>query len=186
MEWAVVLARLHKYKEAQTALAGLSPPAKPEERIEFYRLKASVALGLGNAAAAASEMENALVLKPTDSGLAMATAAAELQSEHWQRAANLAEPVFSRTRDLQTGLILLEAQLGMHGDFHQTLELLRSTQLNSEDELFLLQRMAELLISHDEYSESIEELKRATELDSSRADLQFNLALAQFRAGHAD
>jgi len=185
-EWAVVLARLHKYKEAQTALVGVLPPANPEERIEFHRLKASVALGLGNASAAASEMEKALVLKPTDSGLAVATAAAELQSEHWQRAANLAEPVFSRTRELRTGLILLEAQLGMHGDFHQTLELLRSTQLNSVDELFLLQRLAELLISHGEYSESIEELKRAAELDSRRADLRFNLALAQFRAGYAD
>src|SRR6202158_546734 len=185
-KWAIVLARLHKYKEAQTALAGLSPPANPEERIEFPRLKASVALGLGNASAAASEMEKALVLKPSDSGLAMATAVAELQSEHWQRAANLAEPVFSRTRELQTGLILLEAQLGMHGDFHQTLELLRSAQLNSKDELVLLQRLAELLISHGEYSESIEELKRAAELDSRRADLQFNLALAQYRAGHAD
>jgi Flp pilus assembly protein TadD len=185
-EWAVVLARLRKYKEAQTALAGLSPPGDREERIGFHRLKASVALGLGNAPAAASEMEKALVLKPMDSGLAMATAVAELQSEHWQRAASLAEPVFSRTRDPQAGLILLEAQLGMHGDFHQTLELLRSTQLSSADKLFFLQRLAELLISHGEYSESIEELKGAAELDSHRADLQFNLALAPFRAGRPD
>ncbi len=186
IEWAVVLARLHKYKEAQTALAGLSPPGDPEERIGFHRLKASVALGLGNASAAASEMEKALVLRPTDSGLTMATAVAELKVEHWQRTASLAEPVFSRTRDPQAGLVLLEAQLGMHGDFHQTLELLRSTQLSSADKLFFLQRLAELLISHGEYSESIEELKGAAELDSHRADLQFNLALAQFRSGRLD
>ncbi len=185
-EWAVVLARLHKYKEAQTALAGLSPPGDREERIGFHRLKASVALGLGNALAAASEMEMALILKPMDSGLAMATAVAELQSEHWQRAASLAEPVLSRTRDPQAGLVLLEAQLGMHGDFHQTLELLRSTQLSSADKLVFLQRLAELLISHGQYSESIEELKGAAELDSHRADLQFNLALAQFRGGRPD
>src|SRR5256885_13096511 len=59
------LARLHKYKEAQTALAGLSPPGDREERIGFHRLKASVALGLGNALAAASEMEMALDRKST-------------------------------------------------------------------------------------------------------------------------
>jgi Flp pilus assembly protein TadD len=185
-EWAAVLARQHKYTEAQTALAGLSPPKDPQERIGFHRLKASVALGLGNAPAAASEMEKALALKPTDAGLTMATAVAELQSEHWQRTASLAEPVFSRTRDPQAGLVLLEAQLGMHGDFHQTLELLRSTQLASRDQLLFLQHLAEILISHGEYSESIEALKGAAEIDSHRADLQFNLALAQFRAGRPD
>ena len=185
-EWAVVLARQHKYREAQTALAGLSPPKDPEERIGFHRLKASVALGLGNASAAASEMEKALALKPTDSGLTMATAVAELQSEHWQRTASLAEPVFSRTHDPQAGLLLLEAQLGMHVDFHQTLELLRSTQLASRDQLLFLQHLAEILISHGEYSESIEALKAAAEIDSDRADLQFNLALAQFQAGRPD
>jgi Flp pilus assembly protein TadD len=185
-EWAVVLARQHKYTEAQTALAGLSPPKDPQERIGFHRLKASVALGLGNASAAASEMEKALALEPTDSGLTMATAVAELQCEHWQRTASLAEPVFSRTHDPQAGLVVLEAQLGMHGDFHQTLELLRSTQLASRDQLLFLQHLAEILISHGEYSESIEALKAAAEIDSDRADLQFNLALAQFQAGRPD
>jgi tetratricopeptide (TPR) repeat protein len=131
-------------------------------------------------------MEKALALKPTDSGLTMATAVAELQSEHWQRTASLAEPLFSRTHDPQAGLVVLEAQLGMHGDFHQTLELLRSTQLASSDQLLFLQHLAEILISHGEYSESIEALKAAVEIDSRRADLQFNLALAQFQAGRPD
>jgi tetratricopeptide (TPR) repeat protein len=74
----------------------------------------------------------------------------------------------------------------MHGDFHQTLELLRSTQLASRDQLLFLQHLAEILISHGEYSESIEALKAAAEIDSDRADLQFNLALAQFQAGRPD
>ena len=74
----------------------------------------------------------------------------------------------------------------MHADFHQTLEALRATQLASSEELALRQRVAELLISHEKYSESIEELKKAAELDPRRADLEFNLALAQFRAGRLD
>src|SRR5580698_11619378 len=155
MEWAVVLVRLHKYAEAQSALAGLSPPSGREERIGYHRLKASVALGLGNAPTAASEMEKALALEPADHGLALATATAELQSKNWQRAARLAEPLFAETHNPQAGLLSLEAELDMHSDFQQTLELLRATQPASK-ELELHQRVAELLISHEKYSESIE------------------------------
>ncbi|MGC2065233.1 MAG: tetratricopeptide repeat protein [Candidatus Acidiferrales bacterium] len=186
MEWAVVLVHLHKYAEAQSALAGLSPPTKRDERVTFHRLKASVALGLGNASTAASEMEKALALEPADHGLVLATATAELQSKNWQRAASLAEPLFSETHNLQAGLVSLEAELDMHSDFHQTLKMLRATQLASPQELELHQRVAELLIAHEKYSESIEELNKAANLDPGRADLEFDLALAQFRAGRLD
>ena len=185
-EWAVILARLHKYKEAQSALAGLPPPTGPAQLIEFHRLKASVALGLGSNTAAASEMEKALALKPDDPGLITATAIAQAQADHWQRAQSLAEPLFSRTHDPGIGLVLLEAQLGMHADFHPTLDSLRSAKLSPTDELAFRQRLAEILISHAEYAESVAELKRAAELDPQRADLRFNLALAQFRAGRLD
>jgi Flp pilus assembly protein TadD len=186
MEWAVVLVHLHKYAEAQSALAGLSPPSERDARIAFHRLKASVALGLGNAPTAASEMEKALTLEPADHGLVLATATAELQSKNWQRAASLAEPLFSETHNLQAGLISLESELDMHSDFHQTLELLRATPLGSSQELELYQRVAELLISHEKYSESLEELKKAANLDPGRPDLEFDLALAQFRANRLD
>jgi tetratricopeptide (TPR) repeat protein len=185
-EWAVVLARLHKYKEAQSALAGMAPPSGHDDSIRFHRLKASVALGVGNASDAASEIEAALALSPADDALTLATAAAELQAKNWKRAAHLAEPLFSRTNEPQTGLICLEAELEMHGDFHPVLEALRATQLEASEELAFRQRLAELLISHGEYSEAIEDLKAATALDPRRADLQFNLALAQFRAGQFD
>ncbi len=186
IEWAVVLAHLHKYKEAQSALAGLSAPSGREESIGFRRLKASVALGLGNPSGAASEMEAALALSPADDALILATAAAELQAKNWKRAAHLAEPLFSRTHQPQIGLICLEAELEMHGDFQPTLEALRATQVEASEELAFRQRVAELLISHGEYSEAIEDLKAAAALDPDRADLQFNLALAQFRAGRLD
>jgi Flp pilus assembly protein TadD len=185
MEWAVVLVQLHKYTEAQSALADLSPPSGRAESVEFYRLKASVALGLGNAPVAASEMEKALALKPTDPGLTLATAVAEMQSKNWRRAAALTEPLLSSTHNPEVGLVCLEAELEMHGDFHKTLEQLRAIQLTSTKELVFLQRVAELLISHEKYPESIEELQRAAELDPGRADLQFDLALAQFRAGRS-
>ena len=49
IEWAVVLARLHEYQKAQSALKGCYRQVIARERIGFYRLKASVTLGLGNA-----------------------------------------------------------------------------------------------------------------------------------------
>ncbi len=186
MQWAVVLARLHRYKEAQNALAGLAAPTGAEDRIGFHRLKASIASGLGDLSAAASDMEKALTLKPQDAELKMATAAAQLQSGNWRRAANLAEPLYSRTRDPQAGLVLLEAQLGMHRDFQKTLELLGATQLQPAEELVFRQRLAEVLIAHGEFSASIKELARAVELDAKRGDLAYNLALAQFKAGRLD
>lgn len=186
LEWAIVLARLHRYKEAQTGLAGLAPPTDVERRVAFYRLKASVASGLGNPVAAATEMEKALALKPGDSALTLATAAAELQQKNWQRAASLAEGLFSRTHDPSAGLILLEATLVSHGNFRQVLEPLRNIELPKTDEVAFRQRVAQLLIAHGQVSESIDELKRAAELDPGRADLLFNLALAQLKAGQLD
>lgn len=186
MEWAVVLVRLHKYEAAENVLRDVGLPSAREERVSFYRLKASIASGLGKSSVAAAEMEKALALQPDDPGLALATATAQLQLQNWQRAANLAAPFFERSHEPQAGLIVLEAQLAMKQDFQTTLESLRATRLAPTEELALRQRLAEVLISHGEFSASIEELKRALELDPSRADLTYNLALAQFKAGLLD
>lgn len=184
--WAAVLARLHRYNDASRVLAGLPPPSSPEERLSFHRLKASVAAGLEDPVAAASEMEKALALSPDQAGLQMATAAAEIQAKHWERAASLAGPVFTRTHDPGLGLILLEAQLGANDDIRPTLETLRIVTLPREQEVLLRQRLAELLISHERFSESVDQLKRAVALEPGRGDLNFNLALAQFNAGRLD
>jgi Flp pilus assembly protein TadD len=145
-----------------------------------------VALGVANPSGAAAEMEKALALDPTDAKLVMATAVAELQSKNWQRAATLAEPLFSRTHDPQIGLVCLEAQLAMHVDYHQTLELLRSTQLAATTESAFRQRLGELLISQGDFSDAVEDVRAAADLDPNRPESQFNLALVQFRAGLFD
>jgi len=186
IEWAVVLSRLHKYKEAQKALAGVSPPNDPDQRLGFHRLKASVALGLGDSHTAASEMEKALALKPADTGLTIATAVAELQAKNAERAEILATPVYLQTRNPQVGLIVLQAELESHADFHATLDSLRATMLPASDRLTFRQHLAALLISHQEIADAITELQAAANLDPSRADLQYNLALAQFQAGRLD
>jgi tetratricopeptide (TPR) repeat protein len=186
IEWAVALARLHRYAEAEKALAGVAPPTAAEQRIAFHRLKASVALGLGNPTSAASEMEKALALRPQDLSITMAAAAAELQAQNWRRVVSLAQPAFSRTRDAQFGLALLRAQLAMHAEFQRTLEELRNLQLPADQEFVLRQQTAELLVSHGEFASSIEDLKRASEIEPGHADLVFNLALAEYKAGRLD
>ena len=184
--WAAVLARLHRYSDASRALFGIPLPSSAEERLSFYRLKASVAAGLGDAVTAAAEMEKALALSPDQPGLQMATAAAEIQAKHWQRAASLADPLFTRTHDPGVGVMLLEAQLGGDKDIRSTLETLRTVTLPQEQEVILRQRLAEILISHERFSESADELKRAVELEPGRVDLKFNLALAQLKASKLD
>jgi tetratricopeptide (TPR) repeat protein len=178
--WATVLARLHQYKEARGAIASLAPPTEPEARVRFYRLKASVASGLGNPAMAAAEMEKALALQPHDTTLTMATAVAELQS------GSLAGPLYFRSHDPQVGLVLLQARLAMHQDFHEVLNGIRATDLPPSEELVLRQRLAEVLIANGEYAAAVEDLARAVELEPNRGDLVYNLALGQFKAGRMD
>lgn len=186
MEWAFALARLRRYKKAQAALAGIHLPPDPKDQIALHRLKASVEEGLGNSSAAAREMEQAVALKPGDSGLALAAAAAQVQSKNWQRAAALAGAVFLRSRDPGAGLLLLEAQLGAKEDFRTTLQQLKSIPLPANEEVDFRQRLAALLISYGRYAESIEELQKAADLDPNQASLRFNLALAQYRSGKLD
>ena len=186
MEWAIVLARLHRYKEAKNALVGVPVPKGAEDGIAYHRLKASIEAGLGGSAEAAVQMEKALALKPDDAGLAIGTAAAELQNKNWARAAELAEPVFSWSDDPGAGLVLLEAQLGMSADYHSTLGKLRSASLPPEQEGEFRERLAQILIDHSKTAEAVQELTKAAELHPDRANVIFNLALARYRAGLLD
>lgn len=184
--WAAVLARLHRYPDASRALVGVAVPSSSDEGVSFHRLKAAIALGLGNTDTAASEMERALALSPAQAGLQMATAAAELQAGHWRRAERLTNSLFASTHDASVGLMLLEAQLSSDDDVSPTLQALREISLPADQESRLRERMAELLIAHEHFTEAADELKSMVELEPSRPNLKFNLALAEFRAHKLD
>lgn len=183
IEWAEALARLHRFQEASAALGGVPLPQSKSARISFFRLKAAVAEGLGEHAMAATWMERALALDPEDTSLQLGTAAAELQAGNWSKAAGLAQPVFSRTQNPGAGLLLLQAQLLGHENPSQTLASLRSLSLSKEQDLSLRQRIAELLISQGLFAEAVPDMSAAVEMEPTRPDLLFNLALAQFKAG---
>lgn len=80
MSEAIRLARAHRYKEAAEAIAKASPPQDRAQLITYHRVKAAIALGNGDAAASASQMNAALKLAPQDHNLAQATAMAESQA----------------------------------------------------------------------------------------------------------
>src|SRR2546430_17028103 len=102
---------------------------------------------------------------------------------NWARAAELAEPVFSRSDDPGAGLVLLEAQLGMSADYHSTLGKLRSASLPPEQDGEFRERLAQVLIDYGKTAEAGQELPQAAALHPDRANVIFNLALARYRAG---
>ena len=128
-------------------------------------------------------MESALAIRPEDARLQLATAMAQLHAEHADRAMNLAQKLYTRTQQVEAGLLLLQAQLVMRVDVHLTLASLRSLELPTEREMTFQQRLAEILISHGHFAEGAVDLNRAAELDPTNPDLRFDLALAQFKAG---
>jgi Flp pilus assembly protein TadD len=185
IEWAQVLTKLHRYKQASTALDGVNAPSSRDPRASFYRLKAAIAEGLGNTGAAAKNMENALAARPYDSDLQLATAVVQLNAGKSGRAARLAADAFSKTHDPSAGVLLLQAQIASHGDIHGTLQSLRMLTLPTARQIALRQSLAEILIAQREFSEAVTDLKEAVELDPTNADFRFNLALAQLKAGNA-
>jgi tetratricopeptide (TPR) repeat protein len=183
IEWAELLTRLHRFKQASTALSNVVAPEPSAERIGYFRLKAAISAGLGNLPSAAAEMEKALATAPDDTQLQIATAAAQLNSGNAERAITLLKPIFSSAPDPEPGLLLLQAQLASHNDTEQTLRVLRSVQLPGQDELALREHLAEILIAHNDFSEAANDLRRAAQLNPGNPETYFNLALAQFKSG---
>lgn len=183
MEWAAVLARLHRFPAASRALAGVPAPSSGDARLMFFRLKAAIAEGLGDASAAARDMETALALHADDPDLRLATAMAQLNARNWGRALKLAQPVFSQTHNPAAGLVVLQAQLALRQGARETLASLRALALPADREAELRQRLAHTLLSHGDFADAVTDLRRAAELQPSNPDLRFDLALAQFKAG---
>ena len=186
LEWASVLDRLHRYQEAEAALAGVPPPAPTGQRLAYYRLKASINLGAGNAKSAALDMEQALRLAPDDQNLTLATGMAEIEARDWTRATSHLAPVFAATHSPVAGLALLRAQLAAHRDYKATLQELRSIDLPAGQKVPFEVQLGETLAQGGVEAEAVREFEEAAQAAPDHADLYFDLALAQFRAGQLD
>jgi tetratricopeptide (TPR) repeat protein len=157
LEHVLQLARAHRYSEAAAAIRDLSPPANPQQRIVFFRLRASIESGLGRSKAAAADMEAASKLAPDDVQLQVAAALARL-----------------------------EEQLETHVDPALTLKALRSAPLPADRQLELHLHTGEVLSRAHLYGEAADDFAEAARLAPDRADIFFNLGLARYCNGQWD
>jgi tetratricopeptide (TPR) repeat protein len=157
LDRALQLARAHRYVEASAAIRGVPAPEDRQQRVAFFRLRASIESGLGHSAAAVTDMEAAAKLAPENLEL--------------QVAANLAR---------------LAVQLESRVNSASTLQTLRSFTLPTDRLLELRLRTAEMLSRANLYGEAAKDFEEASQLAPDRADILFNLALARYRNGEWD
>ncbi|HUY13291.1 MAG TPA: tetratricopeptide repeat protein [Terriglobia bacterium] len=183
LNWAAALARLHRYPEAEAALKGIRAPSTPASRIEYWRIKASIALGLGNRRVAARDMEEALAVDPQNPGLRLATGLAETEAGRWNTAIQTLAPVFDSTHDPSAGLALLRAQTAAHQDASRTLAELDGLSFPPAQDVAFRVEMGRILVQAGMEGQAASEFQRAARESPLRADLFYDLALAQFDAG---
>ncbi len=90
---AVDLVRQKKYAEARRAAASMPEPTAARDKINWHRLRAAIASGLGEHGGAADEMALALAVDPLNQDLLLATAVAELNADRLDQALAHATPV---------------------------------------------------------------------------------------------
>ncbi len=154
---ALQLAKAHRYAEAASAIRGVAPPEDRQQRIVFFRLRASIQSGLGHSAPAAADMEAASKLAPENLDLQVAASMARL-----------------------------EAQLEAHHNPAPVLAMLRGFTLAPAQQLEVRLHTAEILSRASLFQEAAKELEDASLLAPDRADIYFNLALARYRNGEWD
>src|SRR6202162_6332516 len=154
---AVQLAREHRYAEAEATLKGVSAPADPTQKSAFYRLRAAIASGLGQFAAAAENMDNAARLAPENQDLRIAAGIAGFR----EQVENNITPAQPRKR-------------------------LRSETLPPQQAVDIRLHLAEILSRANLFSEAAVDFAAASTLAPDRGDLLYDLALANFRAGRLD
>ncbi|MDP9147666.1 MAG: hypothetical protein M3N22_08390, partial [Acidobacteriota bacterium] len=157
LQRALLLAREHRYSEADAAIKNTPPPGNPAQKIAFYRLRAAIASGLRHFDRAAEDMETAAKLAPADNDLRIAAEMARLQA------------------DVET-----------HANPATTLKRLRNETLPPQQAVDIHLRIAEILSRANLFEEASTDFEAASNLAPDRADLLFNLALARFRAGQLD
>ncbi len=157
LDRALQLARAHHYAEAEAIILGVAPPINRQQRIVFYRLKASISSGLGHSITAAQDMEAASRLLPDNEELRLAASLARLQ-----------------------------ADVENHCNPSSPLKVLRSARLPPEQEIEIHLRSAEILSRAGFYAEALTDFEEASSLAPARADLLFDQALARFRLGKLD
>lgn len=179
LERAVTLARERRYAEAQKLLEGIAEPPATPQRIAFHRLKAAVASGLNDSKTAAAEMKLALELAPSDSGLLLATAVAELQAglledalKHARNAGSTA-PAQAIIGDIQE----------KRGEFVEAAKAYQAAVALAPDREQYRIALALELVEHQSFTAAIAILEQAAPLFPKSGKIRTLLGIAQYGEG---
>ena len=179
LELGISLARLHRYKEASATLQGVAPPDAATQLMVYRRLKAAIASALGDNAAAAKEMAQALQLSPDNRDLMLATAVAQFRAGQLDAALANAELAKNARADSATENLIGDIQ-EKRGD---SLAAVRSYQaavaLSPNDEQYRVALALELL-RHETFDAAILVLEPAVKQFPDSIRLRVALGLAYF------
>src|SRR5579884_1721257 len=179
LERAVTLAREKRYAEAEKAIAGVTEPSDPARKVAFYRLKAAIDSGLGDAKGAAAEMERALTLAPGDRGLLMATAVAELQSGRLDEALQHAR---GGGNTAQAQALIADIQ-EKRGHFVEAAQAYQAAVALAPDQEQYRIALALELVQHQSFEPAITVLQQAMPLFPRSGKIRTLLGVAQYAQG---
>ena len=182
LERAVTLAREKRYSESNAALQGVPEPTEIRQRIAYHRLKAANASGMGDHAAAVSEISLALSLAPSDPALLVATAMAEFQAGRLDEALRHA----ARAGNDPTAKAVIGDVHEKRGNFAEAANAYReAVRLAPGQEQYRV-ALALDLIQHQDFSGAVELLQQSKRLFPKSAKLPTLLGIAQYSSGYTD
>lgn len=178
----MTLTQEKRYAEAQKELEGVPEPPSLNQRIAFFRLKAAIASGLGEAERAAAEIESALALAPGDNGLLLAAAVAELHAgrldialQHARQAGNTA-----------AGQELTGDILEKHGDYVEAAKAYQSAVVLAPEREEYRIALALEFAQHYTFEPAIDVLRHAAPLFPKSARIRTLLGISQYAVKHVD
>jgi tetratricopeptide (TPR) repeat protein len=182
LERAVTLAREKRYSESNAILQGVPEPAEIRQRIAYHRLKAAIASGLGDHAAAVSEISLALSLAPSDASLLVAAAMAEFQAGRLDDALRHA----ARAGNDPTAKAVIGDVQEKRGNFADAANAYReAVRLAPGQEQYRV-ALALDLIQHQDFRAAVELLQQSKVLFPQSAKLRTLLGIAQYSSGYTE
>jgi tetratricopeptide (TPR) repeat protein len=158
---AVSLTRQGRYADARRALNGVGEPEEVRQKVAFHRLKAAIASGLKEDAAAAEEMRAALRLSPRDAALLAGTAVAELQAGQFPKAVSAYQEAIRLAPENELYRIALATTLIQHQAFEAAIEMLKASHESAR--LLILLGLAQY--GHGDNNEAMASLEKAVTVD---------------------
>jgi len=182
LQGALTLTRAGRFSEARKAMEGVPVPAAVPQQIAYRRLKAAIASGLHENAAAAEEMEAALALSPKDRSLLLGTALSEEQAGHARKAVDLLS-IAGSDPDAKGLLAALLDKEGRHADSISAYR--DAIRLDPAREAFPVALTKEL-IALGAFDEAASELQESLLKFPSSAPLLTLAGILQYSGGQTD